>query len=848
MRNKLFASVAFAALMIPASAYAQSTGSTEFANDAESEIVVTGTSANGIDGIVIPDGTKARQVLTNEQLMRDAGGNTLLDSLNIVPGVNFTQSDAYGSSGGNIRIRGFDGNRISLTFDGFPLNDSGNYAIYSNQQLDPELIDEVNVNLGTTDIDSPTASAAGGTINYRTIVPSDEFGVTLAGSYGENDFMRIFGLIQPGTLTSFGTKMFASASMARNDKFKGPGSIEKQQYNIGIYQPIGTNGDFIRVSGHYNENRNNFYRNPSVGDMRTLFGTTRIPANTAASASNPIRVGDFTGAQETTLNNFENDARCVRPTPGAGAQNENAAGSLAAACSNYYGIRINPSNTGNIRANSRFTLTDKLTLTADASYQYTLANGGGSTTLAENSARARGGSTTALGVDYNGDGDLLDTVRFFTPNNTNTNRYTATTSLIYDITEDHRVRVAYTYDNAQHRQTGEWGYLTQTGDPESPFSGRGDFRKVLTADGFAIQQRDRKSTALLNQISGEYVGKFFEEALTVQLGIRAPFFKRTLDTKCPIQARDGFAYCTTEPVATLAAGAPVPTTGYYYVAPGATFAASGGAVPLYRPFAQEYKYDAVLPSAGFVYKFGGDMNIFGSYSKGFSAPRTDNLYRSPFIGVQPEETDAFDLGVRMTNSMVQAQATAWYIGYKNRIVTSFDQEQGISIDRNVGKVKSYGFDTSVTVRPASWVSLTGIASYTHAELQDDILLRGSGATAVYAATKGKKVAETPEWQYGGRAQFNYGPVSVGAEAKYVDERFATDVNDVVTAAYTLVDLDARVDMSYVGLDRTYFQVNVKNLFNEYYLGNISTQIDASGNPNFSVGYPRTVSGSLHVQF
>ena len=50
--------------------------------------------------------------------------------------------------------------RISLTVDGIPLNDSGNYAVYSNQQIDPEVIDEVNVNLGTTDVDSPTASAS----------------------------------------------------------------------------------------------------------------------------------------------------------------------------------------------------------------------------------------------------------------------------------------------------------------------------------------------------------------------------------------------------------------------------------------------------------------------------------------------------------------------------------------------------------------------------------------------------------------------------------------------------------------------------------------------------------------
>ncbi|MES2987488.1 MAG: TonB-dependent receptor [Pseudomonadota bacterium] len=846
MRTKLFAGVAFAALMIPASAFAQSTGSIDF--DSEStEIVVTGSRVEGINGIIIPDATKARQVLTNEQLLRGEAGQTVLDALNIIPGVNFTQSDPFGSSGGNIRIRGFDGNRISLTFDGFPLNDSGNYSIYSNQQLDPELIETVNVNLGTTDIDSPTASAAGGTINYRTIVPSDDFSVALVGSAGENDYMRIFGMIQPGTLTSFGTKMFVSASMARNDKFKGPGSIEKQQYNIGFYQPLGNNGDFIRISGHYNQNRNAFYRNPSVGDMRTLFGAARIPANAVATPGNPIRVGDFSEAQYSQLFAFENDATCARPTPGAGAQNDGAG--AAAACSNYYGVRINPSNTGNVRLNSRYSLGEKLTLTLDASYQYTLANGGGSTTLSETSARARGG-TAAAGVDFNGDGDLLDTVRFYTPNNTNTNRYTATTSLIYQLSDEHRLRVAYTYDNAQHRQTGEWGYLDRMGNPESPFSGRGSFRKVLNAAGFAIQQRDRKSAAKLNQISGEYVGKFMDDALTVQLGIRAPFFQRDLQTFCPIQARDGFAYCTTETIAATQAGPVFPATGYYYVAPGTVFPGSGGGVPLYAPFARTYKYNAVLPSAGFVYKFGEnrDLNVFGSYAKGFSAPRTDNLYRSPFIGVLPEETDAFDLGVRMTNNMVQAQATAWYITYKNRIVTSFDADQGISIDRNVGKVDSYGFDTSVTVRPARWVSLTGIASYTHAELQDNIQLAAAPAAPI--ATKGKKVAETPEWQYGGRAQFEYGPLSVGVEGKYVSKRFATDLNDVVAAAYTLIDLDARINLSYIGdqFRKTYFQVNVKNLTNQFYLGNISTQINAAGNPNFSVGYPRTVTGSLHVEF
>jgi iron complex outermembrane receptor protein len=863
MRYQFLLGAAVAALAIPATANAQSTGSIAVDETAGAEeVVVTGSRTdNGVEGIKVPDGTKARQVLTNEFLRRTTPGNTVLDSLNVVPGVNFTQSDAFGSAGGNIRIRGFDGNRISLTFDGFPLNDTGNYAIFSNQQLDPELVQEINVNLGATDVDSPTASASGGTINYRTIVPREELSATIAAAAGDFDYTRVFGLLQTGNLTSFGTRAFLSASTSRNDKFKGAGEINKQQYNVGIYQPIGNNGDFFRVSGHYNQNRNNFYRNPGLGDFRTSTGLAgAIPAATDISAGNPYTLGGddkFSGAERDAIFAFERDQLCVRPAPGAGAQNEGTV------CGNYFNLFQNPSNTGNVRANSRFTLTDRLTLTADAGYQYTLANGGGTTTLAENSARVRGGSATAAGVDYNGDGDVLDTIRFYTPNNTNTRRYTFTSSLIYDISDEHRVRIAYTFDRGRHRQTGEWGFLDPAGNPENPFSGR-NARPVLDAAGFQIQQRDRLSIALLNQVSGQYVGKFFEDRLTVELGLRAPFFERKLETFCPIQARDGFAYCTSEPIRAVGSAIPAtPTTANnfpVFVNQGVNLTTiPANARPLYAPFKTTYKYDKLLPNLGFVYRFGESvpgLSLFGSYAKGFSSPRTDNLYRAPLVDVEPETTNTFDLGLRYTTRQVQAQLTGWYIGYQNRIVTSFDQDQGISVDRNVGSVESYGVDAGITFRPIEQLALTAFGSYINAELQDDLLLGNNTAgTAVFAPTKGKFVVETPEFQFGGRAQVTLGPVEIGATAKWVDDRFATDVNDVIVPSYTLVDLDARFSLESLGLRRTFFQVNVRNLFDEFYFGNLSTQLAAGtingiagANPSFSVGFPRTFSAGFNIEF
>jgi iron complex outermembrane receptor protein len=843
--KKLILLCSTAAVLSPATAFAQSTGTVATEEEA---IVITGSrAANGVDGIVVPDTTKAKGVITQELIAKQSPGQTILNTINLIPSVNFTNSDPYGSSGGNIRIRGFDGNRISLTFDGVPLNDTGNYAIFSNQQLDPELIEQVNVGLGVTDVDSPTASAAGGTVNYRTLIPTNDLGARAVFSIGDFDYQRFFGMVNTGELTSFGTKAWLSGSVARNDKFKGPGRIYKQQYNARVYQPLGDNGDFVSIAGHYNKNRNNFYRNPSVGDLRTAFGTTEIIPNAAASADNPVLIGYLNDdQQEFVLESptLENDATCA------------SANRTFSGCSNYFNVRINPSNTGNIRGQSRFTLSDALTFTVDPSYQYVLANGGGTFTLAENSARARGANTAAAGVDYNGDGDRNDTVRFYTPNNTNTHRFGLTSSLIWDIAQGQRVRVAYTFDRARHRQTGEWGFLEANGDPQSPFGGR-SATPVLDASGFQLQQRDRTSIASLNQIAGQYIGRFFDNSLRVELGVRRPFFKRELNQFCYTEARgSGFAYCTSEPASTLriiGPNDPVPAT---------------GATPYYAPFDVDYKFGKLLPNVGFTYNFTPEISAFGSYAKGFSAPRTDNLYRAPIVEVDPEETNAFDLGLRYTSRRVQAQGTLWKIDYSNRIVSSFNQELGISIDRNVGKVDSWGVDASVAYRPIRPLSLLAIASYIDTELQDNVEIGASTAAALPAGlifcdgsaptgtaieqtcapTAGKRVTETPKWQFGGRANLELGIVEAGIQAKRVGSRFATDTNDVKVKGYTLVDLDARVYLEKLGLRDSYFQFNVQNVFNKFYFGNISTQINVAGSPNFAVGSPRTFIGSLNLGF
>jgi iron complex outermembrane recepter protein len=841
--------VSVLAMISSGAAFAQSTASQL------DDVIVTAAQKKAIAGLIqAEDAAKTRSSITAEFIEKQSAGQSILQTINLLPGVNFTNNDPYGGSGGNLRIRGFDGPRISLTFDGVPLNDTGNYAIFSNQQLDPELIERANVNLGTTDVDSPTASATGGTVNYVTRKPSDDLGVTAVGSLGSFNYKRVFGMIDTGQLGPFGTKAFFAASLTDYDKFKGPGSLNKKQFNARIYQSIGDHS-FVSVSGHYNVNRNNFYRNPTLAQY--------------------IAQGDT----------FENLDTYTRATPVAGVANFDTLGDANGVDSqantgrgvNYFGVRINPSNTGNVRVQGKFQLMDGLIFTFDPSFQYVLANGGGSQVFREIDPRLRG-TATATGVDLNGDGDVLDSVRVYAPNTTNTRRFGLTSSLVWDINDQNRVRVAYTFDRGRHRQTGIAGLLGVDGTPENVFAGLKG-KSIATADGNVLRTRDRLSIALLNQVSGEYTLKLFDEKLRITAGVRAPYFKRDLNNYCYLlsgvsstafpagtQALNTSQFCTTG--ATVVAGTPVIVNGVSN--PGFILRSANGtsltnsllASQIVAPFAAKVKYDKILPNFGISYNIGDGSKIYASYSEGLSAPRTDDLYDLRITPAVPETTTAYDLGYRYNKGPVTASVALWYNKFSNRIVRAFDQDAGISISRNVGDVNLYGMDAEAGFQPTDHLNLYISTSYVHSEIKSDLLL----SRGTYLPTKGKQFVETPEFTVSGRVEYHVGGFSAGAQAKYVGERFSTDVNDEKSPGYFTADFDARYKLDGLfNLKDSYIQLNVTNLLNKGYLAGISTQTNAkaiaagtlvngvanlnaigASAPTYTVGAPRAVQASLRI--
>lgn len=818
----LCASTALATgLLLSTQALAQSTATAIL-----EELVVTGTKAQrNLDGAIVAEVVpKSRASITEELITRQAPGQTILDAINLLPAVNFNNNDAFGSAGGDITIRGFDSQRIALLQDGVPLNDSGNYAIFPGQQLEPDLIARATVNLGTTDVDSPTAAAAGGTINYITRKTSKDFGLRTEFAYGSSNFQRYYGTLESGEIGPFGTRIWISGLYSRNDLFRPinspispKGAIKKKQFNARIDQDFGDIGQASLIF-NYNENRNNFINRINLATF--------------------IRQGVTTaGAPDTTI---VAPTVCSRPTPAAGTAQVDNAGAFLCPTS-YYDFSINPSNTGNIRGLSSWNLSDKITLTVDPSFQYVLANGGGVQAFAETDRQLRGNST-ALGVDLNGDGDILDTVHLYRPNVTNTRRYGVTSSLIWKFADNQSLRVAYTFDRAKHRQTGDVGFVGLDGTVDNVFGGKDGYgAQVKLPDGTNLRRRDRYSVALLNQVSAEYRARFMDDKLLLNVGVRAPFFKRDLNNYC-YQQNTFNALCTTS------IGTPVPGTNDGTGKPLVTFPASalngsGGTLRYGQPRSFTRKYDRVLPNVGVSYNVTDQISIYTSYAETLSAPRTDDLYDQILVDPGPERSKAYDLGVRYQTGGLLAAASIWRNDFSNRIERVLDEPSGIAFSQNVGNVKLQGIDGQVGFKPTDDLSLYFSASYIDSEIQQDIRNVGVGILA----TKGKSLYEIPKYQGGVRVQWDIlDNLSMGVQGKFISDRFTNLVNTEKFNGYSLWDLDARFKLDQLGLKNTYVQANVRNLFNERYLGDISTNLTgtAVGQP----GYRRTFIVSLHAEF
>lgn len=841
-------------------AFAQSTGTQEVET-----VTVTGEHTNGNGLMNAAPISKERSVITSDFLNTAMpAGQTVFQALNYMPGVVFTNNDPYGTSGGDIRIHGQDGNHISLTLDGMPLNDTGNYAVYTNQMIDPEVIDRVSVNQGSTDVDSPTAAATGGVIAIQSDNPHDVFGAEVVASGGTDNDQRYFARIDSGAIGPWGTTGYLTYSYQSNDKFKGPGYERKVELNFKVRQDLGSTG-WMMLAGHWNSNRNYSYYAldyaPNTNGFTTsLANQTDLIKNPNGSGyiANPLPGAVPVGMGGTNTNfdssGWDRDFRksCPYSAPSAGA-----ADNVQTTCSFWWRPRVNPSDTGNLRFQSLFNVTDALTVTADANFQYVEATGGGTFyTFKENSSQLIGNTAIAgpsivtnpygciagRGCDLDGDGDVMDTVGLYQPSVTQTHRYGANVSAIYKFDENNTVDIAYTLDWGDHRQTGVAAFTDPDSGPYTPFPTQDMSNLVVGADGANLRYRDRRSYAIMNQLGFDYEGRYFDDSLRASLGFRLPFLERDLNNYCYIQAGSSNAYCTTQvPVAQNSDG---------------TYSFNGSSTHYAPPGSTVRRYNRFLPHLGLTYMpFGDEHQFFASYTQELAAPRTDNLYQSVctktgpgnscdaysnFTSTRPETSTSYQGGYRFLTDDLQLSAVLWNTQVRNRIVSSFDQVTNTYFDHNVSGVNFWGLDLE-----GNWLwdrfTFYGNASWTRARITGDIPVGGGEAP-----TTNKQLSETPKFSTVGRVTYRLlDDLNIGASIKYISKRYQSEDNNAYVPDYYTVSADIYYGLDAWGLPNSALRFNADNLFNKHYFGSVGTQTCWVPNGSFSgcTSYPTAYEGA-----
>jgi len=155
----------------------------------------------------------------------------------------------------------------------------------------------------------------------------------------------------------------------------------------------------------------------------------------------------------------------------------------------------------------------------------------------------------------------------------------------------------------------------------------------------------------------------------------------------------------------------------------------------------------------------------------------------------------------------------------------------------------------------------------------------STGTVNYFQTAGKREGGSPDWTFGRRVQGTVGLFDIGVQSKFTGPRFVNDENMPVYAcngtisgglcptasqypiytakipAYAVVDLDVRFNLGQLlNNQKTFFQLNVSNLFDRFYVGGLSGTGGFVGLPsrysigNAIIGTPRSITGSLVVAF
>ena len=282
----------YRSLIVAAAFFLVQAAGTAFAQqeaDEIEEIVVLGLAERYGSGL-----TRAEFVLGAEDIRLRPGGAEITQALARIPGVQVSTGDARGGSFSlEFYLRGLNDNQMGLSVDGIPTGDSRfNGGSPPNRYLDSPNVGTVRVSQSSGQIGSPSRSALGGFIDFRTMNPSEDFGGELQLGSGSFDFQRLYLKVNTGEIAG-GLSSYWSFSDQSNDIFAGPKNRQKnRQHFDGKIVKSFDSGTSIAYRISFNELDDNDFGIVSLGDFRNNPSSDTV---NDFFAGDPDVDGGFTG-------------------------------------------------------------------------------------------------------------------------------------------------------------------------------------------------------------------------------------------------------------------------------------------------------------------------------------------------------------------------------------------------------------------------------------------------------------------------------------------------------------------------------------------------------------------------
>lgn len=796
-------------------------------------------AAPGNGYIIQEDGGKERSTVTKEAIDRHPASANVFQLLDRTPGVNAQSTDGTGLFGGALSVRGFNSDEIGFTAAGVPLNDSGNYAIFPQEYVDAENLQEVSITQGAPDPDQPQGGAVGGAISIVPQEPTEYRRVRIVQSIGQNNYFKSFGRLDSGNLFNLPLRFFLSYSKAETDKYKGPGGANRDHIDFGaVYETPG--GSKFSAYSFFNSAINSNIGGETLAQFQTL-GPKGLDFEPG-----------FTPFLPAVNGTVQNQGLAQTGAPGTRNLTSAYAGQPYL-YSNYYKFRVNPFNDEIASFTSDLKLTDTLRASIQPYYWNGYGNGGGTSTLAEGSATNAyagfgsggrpaafvGAAPSGATPDLNGDGDKLDTILYYRPSITSTQRPGVNTKLTYEVQDWDTVRVGVNFDHSRHHQTQPYETIGFGGQIDV-WANQNDLL-LHRPNGTLVQGRDQTTFNDTTIAYLENTSTFLNDRAKVVLGIKRQEVARAGTNNLP-------------------------------------FAAATGLPNVLHPSVDYLNY---LPSIQTSFKITEENQVFANLQKNARAPSNFTLYENAFntVGNQIQETAwNLDVGYRFQNQYVLTSISAFATNFQNRQLNiALPDDPTQTTDINAGSVHERGFEFEIgTSKPIYDVNLYASAAYTKSLIKSNLLVGVPAGKTTPAITNfvvptfGEAYPNTPKWQVSTVASYSpsfFPGAFIGLSPKYTSARAATLTNDQKIPGYTKVDLFAGYavpdDMVSV-VNNLKVQFNVDNLFSRDYLffgfGNSGTGINAlpittrqgtlasSGTPSYSVGSPVFFSVKISADF